>query len=73
MHLDNVREHINEPKVLAKLLLHILVPVGIIHIQGDDGTGIVFATIGCMIAVASFPGNISSAPSRWARRAWRRF
>ncbi len=49
MHLDNVRETINEPKTLAKLLLHILVPVGIIHIQGDDGTGIVFATIGCMM------------------------
>ena len=53
MHLDNVREHINEPKVLAKLLLHILVPVGIIHIQGDDGTGIVFATIGCMMLFAA--------------------
>ncbi len=53
MHLDNVRERINEPKVLAKLLLHILVPVGIIHIQGDDGTGIVFATIGCMMLFAA--------------------
>ena len=53
MHLDNVREHINEPKVLAKLLLHILVPVGIIHIQGDDGTGIVFATMGCMMLFAA--------------------
>lgn len=49
MHLDNVRETINQPKTLAKLLLHILIPVGIIHIQGDDGTGIVFATIGCMM------------------------
>ncbi len=49
MHLDNVREHVNEPKTLAKLLLHILVPVVIIHIQGDDGTGIVFACIGCMM------------------------
>lgn len=53
MHLDNVREQINEPKTLGKLLLHILIPVGIIHIQGDDGTGIVFATIGCMMLFAA--------------------
>ena len=62
MHLDNVREHINEPKVLAKLLLHILVPVGIIHIQGDDGTGIVFATIGCMMLFAAGLGDSDLLP-----------
>ena len=53
MHLDNVRETINQPSVLGKLLLHILVPVGIIHIQGDDGTAIVFGTMGCMMLFAA--------------------
>ena len=38
MHLNNVRSRINEPKELAKLLLHLLVPIAIIHVQGDDGT-----------------------------------
>ena len=40
MHLNNVRSRINEPKELAKLLLHLLVPIAIIHVQGDDGTAI---------------------------------
>ena len=33
---------INEPKELAKLLLHLLVPIAIIHVQGDDGTAIIY-------------------------------
>lgn len=53
MHLDNVRERINELKELAKLLAHMLAPVLIIHIQGDDGTALVFATIGCMMLFAA--------------------
>ncbi len=53
MHLDNVREQINRPAILARLLLHILIPVGIIHVQGDDGTAIVFGTIGCMMLFAA--------------------
>lgn len=53
MHLDNVREHINEPKELAKLLVHILAAVAVVHVQGDDGTAIVFATIGCMMLFAA--------------------
>lgn len=53
MHLDNVREHINEPKTLVKLLGHILLPVAVVHVQGDDGTAIVFATIGCMMLFAA--------------------
>ena len=53
MHLDNVRERINEPKTLAKLLLHILAAVAVVHVQGDDGTAIVFATIGCMMLFAA--------------------
>lgn len=49
MHLETQHEHINEPPVLAKLLLHLLIAVGVIHIQGDDGTAIVFTCIGCMM------------------------
>ncbi len=47
MHLNNVRSRINEPKELAKLLLHLLVPVAIIHVQGDDGTAIIYCIIAC--------------------------
>ena len=49
MHLDNVRERINQPVELLKVLAHILVPVLVVHQQGDDGTAIVFAAIGCMM------------------------
>ncbi len=49
MHLDNVREKINEPRELAKLLAHILAVAAIVHVQGDDGTAIVFCCIGCMM------------------------
>ena len=47
MHLNNVRGKINEPKELGKLLLHMLVPLLIIHIQGDDGTAIIYGIIAC--------------------------
>lgn len=53
MHLDNVRERINEPKTLLKLLAHILATVAVVHVQGDDGTAIVFGTIGCMMLFAA--------------------
>ncbi len=46
MHLDKVRSHINEPRELAKLLLHLLVPLAIIHLQGDDGTVLIYLAIG---------------------------
>lgn len=47
MHLDNVRGRMNEPKELAKLLLHMLAPMAVIHVQGDDGTAIIFGIIAC--------------------------
>ena len=47
MHLDNVRSRMNEPKELVKLLLHMLVPMLIIHVQGDDGTALIFGIIAC--------------------------
>ena len=49
LHLETVRERINEPKELTGLLLHMLLPVGVIHFQGDDGTGLIFLAIGCMM------------------------
>ena len=52
MHLNNVRSRLNEPKELGKLLLHLFVPIAIIHIQGDDGTAIIYGIIGCcMLAI----------------------
>ncbi len=53
MHLNNVRSRINEPKELGKLLLHLLVPMVIIHIQGDDGTAIIYGIIGCCMMFAA--------------------
>lgn len=53
MHLNNVRSRLNEPKELGKLLLHMLVPILIIHIQGDDGTAIIYAIIGCCMLFAA--------------------
>ena len=53
MHLNNVRSRINEPKELAKLLLHLAVPILIIHVQGDDGTAIIYAIIGCSMMFAA--------------------
>ena len=47
MHLNNVRSRINEPKELLKLLAHLFAPILLIHIQGDDGTAIIYGIIGC--------------------------
>ena len=53
MHLNNVRGRINEPKELGKLLLHMLVPIAIIHVQGDDGTAIIYGVIACCMMFAA--------------------
>ena len=53
MHLNNVRGKINEPKELGKLLLHMLVPIAIIHVQGDDGTAIIYGIIACCMMFAA--------------------
>ena len=58
MHLNNVRTRLNEPKELGKLLLHLAVPILIIHVQGDDGTAIIGAIAGAAaMAVFSVPSN----------------
>ena len=67
MHLNNVRSRINEPKELAKLLLHLLVPIAIIHVQGDDGTAIIYGIIGCCMM---FAARDTSGTAFW--RCWTR-
>ena len=71
MHLNNVRGRINEPKELGKLLLHMLVPIGIIHIQGDDGTAIIYGIIACSMMFAAGLSWKYIIGAVWRQRAWR--
>ena len=57
-HLARVRGRVNQPRNLLALLAHILLPVLAIHIQGDDGTALVFLGIGLVML---FAGGLS----RW--------
>ena len=56
LHLSRVRGQVNRPRNLLLVLLHILLPVAAIHIQGDDGTALVFLGIGLVMV---FAGGIS--------------
>ena len=51
-----MRGKVNRPLNLLGLLVHILLPVAAIHIQGDDGTALVFLGIG---AIMLFAGGLS--------------
>ena len=55
-HLERVRGRVNRPLNLLALLAHILLPVAAIHIQGDDGTALVFLGIGLVML---FAGGLS--------------
>ena len=44
-HLSKVREKINELKTVLLLCLHGCIPVGLIFLQGDNGTALVFICI----------------------------
>ncbi len=55
-HLEKVQGRVNKPKNLAALLLHIALPVLAIHIQGDDGTALIFLGIGLVML---FAGGVS--------------
>ena len=44
-HLSKVSEDMNSPKNMALLCLHGAVPVGLIFLQGDNGTGLIFGLI----------------------------
>lgn len=57
-HLAKLRENqsLNRPKDLALLCLHGLLPVAVIHLQGDDGTALVLAV---MFAFMLFAAGLS--------------
>ena len=42
LHLSQVRGQVNRPKNLLLLFVHIALPAAAIHVQGDDGTALVF-------------------------------
>jgi len=44
-HLSKVHERLNEISVLIPVCIHGLIPAGLIFLQGDDGTAIVFLCI----------------------------
>ena len=52
LHLSRVRGRVNTPRNLALLLLHVIAPAAVIHIQGDDGTALVFLGIGLVMLYA---------------------
>ncbi len=45
VHLSRVQEHIREFKTILLLCLHAAVPIGLVFLQGDDGTALVFIMI----------------------------
>ena len=52
-HIFKVKDKINHPLHLLGLLIHGAVPVVLIHLQGDDGSALLFATIVvCMLFCA---------------------
>ena len=51
-----MRGQVNKPKNLLLLLLHIGLPAAAIHVQGDDGTALVFLGIGLVML---FAGGLS--------------
>ncbi|MEG0229873.1 MAG: FtsW/RodA/SpoVE family cell cycle protein, partial [Oscillospiraceae bacterium] len=56
IHLNKVKESINQIGTLLLLLVHGAVPVLLIHFQGDDGTAIVFA---CIMIFMLFAAGLS--------------
>lgn len=46
-HLDTVKQKLNRPGTLLLLLAHMALPVAAIHVQGDDGSALIFALMGC--------------------------
>lgn len=53
LHLSNVGDKINKISNVILLILHALVPILLIIVQGDDGTALVFACIAvCMLFMA---------------------
>lgn len=49
MHLNHAYKKLGKLRVLIPVLLHILAPVLLVHLQGDDGTAMVFLAIGVIM------------------------
>ena len=49
---SQVRGQVNRPKNLLLLFVHIALPAAAIHVQGDDGTALVFLGIGLVMLYA---------------------
>ena len=45
VHLSSVQEKIRQFKTVLLLALHAMIPIGLVFLQGDDGTAIVFVLI----------------------------
>jgi rod shape determining protein RodA len=56
LHIKSIGDDINKPKNILLLLLHSSVPIGVVFLQGDYGSAIVFCFI---FAVMVFIGGIS--------------
>ena len=52
LHLGQVRGQVNRPKNLLLLFVHVALPAAAIHVQGDDGTALVFLGIGLVMLYA---------------------
>ncbi len=52
-HLATARNTLNRPKTILPILAHMLAPAVLVHLQGDDGTALVFLVIGFVMLVAA--------------------
>ena len=65
-HLSRDEEEMNKPSHMALLLLHGAIPIGIVGLQGDYGTAIVFAAIfAFMICSARISGFMMKLMKRY--------
>ena len=53
LHLSTVKEDLNRPSHLLLVLAHMLAPALIIHLQGDDGTMLVFVIVALCLLYAA--------------------
>lgn len=75
LHLETVRDSLNKLPTLIPVLIHGLYPALLIHVQGDDGTALVFLCVFvCMIFTAGLSwkyiglaagGAVAAVPIAW--------
>lgn len=56
VHMTYVKEHFNKPLTILGLLGHAAVPVVLVYLQGDQGTGVIFILIA---VIMMFAGGLS--------------